>query len=72
MGVFLCWLKRVLVFILVAGLCVALLSIFGSPVEVVKAGWNWFIWSIGQVADFLTGNRQFVDTVTLDPASVTQ
>ncbi|NMM97533.1 hypothetical protein G1C97_0482 [Bifidobacterium sp. DSM 109959] len=64
------WLKRIAAFILIAGLCVALLSIFGSPVEVIKAGWNWLVWAIGQVADLLTGNKQFVDTITTDPASI--
>lgn len=68
---FVYWVKRIAAFILVAGLCVALLSIFGSPAEIVKTVWNWLIWAISQVSDLLTGNKQFVDTITTDPTSAT-
>ncbi|NMM97519.1 hypothetical protein [Bifidobacterium olomucense] len=53
------------------GLLVALWSIFGNPIEVVKAGANWVIWAVNQVADLLTGSEWFVDTVTTDPAAMT-
>lgn len=64
------FIKMLLIFIGVAGLTLALLSIFGNPFEIIKAGLNWVIWGVQYVADTLTGNRDFVNIVTTDPASI--
>lgn len=51
--------KKIGMAILVCGLLLALLQIFGDPFGIVAWLVNWFIWAVNGVADFFTGSQTF-------------
>jgi membrane protein implicated in regulation of membrane protease activity len=69
-GVCCIMIKKILLGILLAGLIIAIISVFGNPFNFFGWVWDWIIWAIQSIANVFSGNHTFREVAQTRPSDL--